>query len=321
MPGALSGFLGGGSKSSPTNAPQPTALTINTPGYGIASSVGPNGQIQTNLNTGGSFGQNAYQTYFPQFLSQYGGLGSQAGNAGSQYLSDIGYSTTGAPSPNAPFLSPLQAIENARQSAMSNLQDSLARRGVIGSSFGADALTQQDLAYQNLKAQTQNQIAASVMQSKFAALDQQAQFIGAQTALIQSSLQKEFNDWTAANGINGNFASITGNLSAFDQLLAANQAAGLGSFFGNSLGMTNGGLANIIGLPTSPNSVTGGSTLSGGSGGGGLFGSLGSLFGSAPAGQATGSVLDNSGALSGLTSGFGSGAGGAALSDAGFLYG
>lgn len=265
MPGGLNPFQGSGSSAS--SAPQPTALNINTPGYGLATSVGANGQLQTSLNTGGSFGQDAYKANFPLFLSQFGDFSNQAGQAGTGFLSDIGYGST-APNAQTPYLSPLTAIENARSAAMSDLQDSLARRGVLGSSFGSDALTRQNMAYDQLKSQAQLQIAGSAMQAKLTALQQQAQYTQQQEQVITTALDKEYRDWAAANGVTTNFAALTGNLSAFDQKLAADQAAGLGSFLAGGLGMTNGGLGNMLGT----------SGLTGSGSGGGLLGNLGSLF-------------------------------------------
>src|SRR5215469_3048818 len=144
MPGGLLGGGKGSSRSSNSSAPQPTGIGVSTPGYTFGTGVNNQGQITSNLSTGGSLGQNLFQSFLPQAFNTLGTNAAAAGNAGQQYLSDIGYSTTGTPDPNAPFLSPLTAIENARNSALSTLSDSLARRGVLGSSFGSDALARQD---------------------------------------------------------------------------------------------------------------------------------------------------------------------------------
>jgi len=201
----------------------------------------------------------------------------EAGKAYQDYLNSIGY---GTPNAQSPFLSPLASIENARQSALSTLSDSLARRGVMGSSFGADQLTQQDLAYQQLKSQAQLQIAGNIFQNKFAALQAQQSLIQQNTSLITAALQKEFNDFTAASGISGNFNSLTASISAFDQALAAQQSNQTGSFFGSALGLTNGGLGNLLGM--------GGLTGKGSSG-------LGGLFGLGGGGAATAGVADAAG--------------------------
>lgn len=301
MPSALGGLFGGGGKQPPstTYAPQPIGLNTSTPGYSIGTGVNSNGYLGTTLNTGGSFGQDAFNTSFPQFLTTLGNLGNTVGAAGQQYLSDIGYSNTGSPDPNAPFLSPLQQIENARQSAMSTLSNNLAQRGVLGSSFASDAMTRQDMAYQQLKAQTQNQIAQNVLQSKFATADQQAQFINQQQQVITTALDKEFRDFSAANGLTTNFANLTSGLSEFDQSLAAQQAAGAGSFLGGALGLTNGGLGNLLGI--------GGMT--GSSSGGGILGLLG-LGGGAGAGAGAAAGLTGAGDLIG-----GGAAGGTAVAE------
>lgn len=268
MPNALNPFQGSGSSAS--NAPQPTSLNINTPGYGLATSVGANGQLQTNLTTGGAFGQDAFKSNFPLFLSQFGDFSNQAGAAGTGFLSDIGYGTA-APNANTPYLSPLTAIENARSAAMSDLKDSLARRGVLGSSFGSDALTRQNMAYDQLKSQAQLQIAGSAMQAKLTALQQQAQYTQQQEQVITTALDKEYRDWAAANGVTTNFADLTGNLSAFDQKLAADQAAGLGSFLSSGFGLQNGGLGTALGsLKNLIPSLGGGAGDIGGAGGSGL---------------------------------------------------
>ncbi len=278
MPGNLFGS-GGGSK--PGAGAQPgSQLTVSTPGYGIDTGINlATGNPNTSLNTGGAFGQDAFASQFPQMSTQLQGMTGQAGTAYQNYLNSIGY---GTPNAQSPFLSPLASIENARQSAMSTLSDSLARRGVMGSSFGADQLTQQDLAYQQLKSQTQLSIAGNVLSNQFATLQQQQSTITQNTALITTSLDKEFRDFAAANGLTTNFDSLTANISMFDQKLAAEQSSGIGSFISSGLGLTNGGLGNLLGM--------GGLTGSGSGGLGGLFGggAAGAAGGAAAGGAAAG---------------------------------
>src|SRR5216683_1733561 len=191
MPGNLFGS-GGGSK--PGAGAQPgSQLTVSTPGYGIDTGINlATGNPNTWLNTGGAFGQDAFASQFPQMSTQLQGMTGQAGTAYQNYLNSIGY---GTPNAQSPFLSPLASIENARQSALSTLSDSLARRGVLGSSFGSDQITQQDLAFQQLKNQTQLGIAGNVLQNKFATLDEQNKIIGQQTSMLTTALDKEFRDF------------------------------------------------------------------------------------------------------------------------------
>jgi hypothetical protein len=73
--------------------------------------------------------------------SQFGAQAGELSTLRSQY----------APGYSALRAAQLASIENARQSAVSNLRDNLARRRVLGSSFASDAETRANLDFENQK--------------------------------------------------------------------------------------------------------------------------------------------------------------------------
>lgn len=107
------------------------------------------GQDPTGLNAGGltagynngtinlnssPFRQSQVQGAVDTFNSQYADLEQQRGTVAP------GYSNFRQAA--------LQRLEDSRMRALSNLRDNFARRGVLGSSFGADAIGRQNLEYE-----------------------------------------------------------------------------------------------------------------------------------------------------------------------------
>lgn len=92
-----------------------------------------------------------------------GSLSVNADTGRTGLVSDLSNSFTGqadllsglrsqiAPGVSALRAAQLASIEGARQSAVSTLADNLARRRVLGSSFGADALTRSNLDFEKQK--------------------------------------------------------------------------------------------------------------------------------------------------------------------------
>jgi len=134
--------------------------------------------------------------------------------------------------------SSVNAIRNARQRTVSDLGASLARRRVLGSSFGQDAVTRTGLDYDNLEAQTRAQ---GVLES----IDAQSKLLNMQLANAQSLAEQElkqanFATSSAINLINGTQQTFADNSNVLGQLALAN-AQGIGgavqqSGIGNQIG-------------------------------------------------------------------------------------
>lgn len=151
----------------------------------------------------------------------------------------------------------LAQIENARQNAIGNLRENLARRRVQGSSFGQDALTRAELEFGKAKEQT---AAESFLQE----LDATNQLIQQEFAARRGAFQTGLNDLNlqadVATKLASNASSQLGANARLEAELNAKEQAAKGKFFGE----------NVI-SPISKAVSSGFSNFSfGGSGGGGF---------------------------------------------------
>lgn len=138
----------------------------------------------------------------------------------------------------------LNEIENARTSAIGNLRENLARRRVLGSSFGADALTraENEFAQQKDKVQAETflqemEATNNLIQQQFAA--QRGQF---QTGLDELNLEADIASKLSANATN----VMAKNAQTLAELKAKEQS-GLGSLLGSVGGMLLGDAGKNIG--------------------------------------------------------------------------
>lgn len=134
----------------------------------------------------------------------------------------------------APGVSDLRAarlaeIDNARNASVSNLRDNMARRRVLGSSFGQDALARADLEFGQAREKTQadsflqeleltNQIANQEFQAR------RSQF---QTGLDELNLQADIATKLASSA-----SAQLGANARLEAELNAKSNAGAGKFFG-----------------------------------------------------------------------------------------
>lgn len=108
----------------------------------------------------------------------------------------------------------LQEIENARKSSISNLRDNLARRRVLGSSFGEDAIARQELEF----GQAKEKVAA---ESFLQEIDLTNQFINQEFELARSSFSTKLGELNIQAEIAANLgAQATDVLKASAQLQA-----------------------------------------------------------------------------------------------------
>lgn len=132
----------------------------------------------------------------------------------------------------------LNEIDNARTSAVSNLRDNLARRRVLGSSFGSDALARADQEF----AQARDKVTA---ESYLQELEAQQQLINQQYQLQRSSFQTGLDELnleadvatklaTAASTQMASNAKANAELALGGAKLDAESAAGAGKFFGQT---------------------------------------------------------------------------------------
>lgn len=108
----------------------------------------------------------------------------------------------------------LQEIESARQASISNLRDNLARRRVLGSSFGEDAIARQELEF----GQAKEKVAA---ESFLQELDLTNQLIGQEFDQARSSFITKLGELNIQAELGANLgAQATGTLQASAQLQA-----------------------------------------------------------------------------------------------------
>lgn len=146
----------------------------------------------------------------------------------------------------------LQQIEDARKAAIGNLRENMARRRVLGSSFGQDALTRAELEFGRAKEST---AAESFLQE----LDATNQLVQQEFQARRGAFEAGLNDLNlqadVATKLAAGASAQLGANARLEAELAAKEAAGKGKFFGE----------NVI----SPISKAVGSVFSGGFGGGG----------------------------------------------------
>lgn len=177
-------------------------------------------------------------------------FGSQADElAGLQSLVEPGFSDLRQ--------SGLNQIEDRARRATGNLRENLSRRRVLGSSFGQDALSRLESEFAREEADF---TARSLLQE----LDATRQLIGDKTAARAQQFQTRLNELNLQAEIASNLASgATNALSANARTqaqLAAKEAQGRGSFFGNLIGTA----APIVGgLFGGPAGAAAGSTVGG----------------------------------------------------------
>lgn len=159
----------------------------------------------------------------------------------------------------------LQEIENARQNAIGNLRENMARRRVLGSSFGNDALARAELEFGQAKEKT---AAESFLQE----LDANNQLLQQEYTARRGQFQTGLDDLNLQADVATKLAAgATQQLGANARLeaeLNAKEAAAKGKFFGDSV--------------ISPISRAVGGLFSGGGGGGSGPITLGSAAGPTP---------------------------------------
>jgi hypothetical protein len=202
---------------------------ININAGGLTSSLNDNSlSINSDANRQGLVTQGA--NLFTQQADQLGALRGQI-----------------APGTSALRAAQLAEIENARQASISNLRDNLARRRVLGSSFGSDALTRSNLDFEQQKSKV---IADTYMKE----LDATNQLINQEFTARQSAVTTQVSELNLQADLGQSLiASATDALKASAQLqaqLASSGASTLGGIASNQATLdagAQGGVGNLLG--------------------------------------------------------------------------
>lgn len=135
----------------------------------------------------------------------------------------------------APGMSDLRAsrlgeIESARQQAVGNLRENLARRRVLGSSFGADALTRAEAEFAGQKERVAAESFLQELELTNQMIDRE---FAAQRSQFQTGLDELNLEASLAAGLAGKATDVMGKNAQTLAYLNAQEAAGAGKFFGD----------------------------------------------------------------------------------------
>lgn len=194
--------------------------------------AGPNAGV-TNFDAGGlsgRFNNNSYTITSTRGRDELIGRVSQT--FGQQSEAIRGLRERVAPGFSDLRRARLGEVDNAKSAAIGNLRENLARRRVLGSSFGADALTRAEREF----AQERDRIQSETTLQELAATE----------ALLQQEFEagrNEFNTRLGEMNLQAELAATltskaSSNLNAMAQLearLAAESSAGFGKFVGDAI--------------------------------------------------------------------------------------
>lgn len=232
----------------------------------VANKSGPVSFSPTGINSGGltsTFGPDGNVSVAPS-ADRTGLVNNISSTFGDQANAIGGLASQVAPGNSAFLQSQLAALNNAKTASISNLSDNLARRRVLGSSFGQDAISRSNADFGQAAAQ---QTAQSFLQS----IDQTNQLISQQYTAKRQQFQTGLDEMNleanVAAGLAGKASDQLGANARLLTQLNAQQAQAAGSFFGTAFQP----LTKALGTGAS-NMFGGGSNIGNGGGGGSLVG-------------------------------------------------
>ena len=204
--------LFGGSKGG--GAATISSFSASTPAYSLSGSVDAAGNsLGGTLTRLGSAPQNAFDSRFPRLMGDLDTLRGTLTPGFSQLREVAG-----------------NEVSKARTQGIGNLRESLARRRVLGSSFGEDALARAEAEFGDLAARTQTA-------SFLAELDANMKVLGFEFEQIGQALQREFQEIGLAAGFTTQIGQLVSNNQNFAQRLAADEAASRAKFLGTIAGL------------------------------------------------------------------------------------
>lgn len=160
----------------------------------------------------------------------------------------------------------LGEIEDARNRAVGDLRENLARRRVLGSSFGADALSRAESEFAGQRERVAAESTLQELEMTHNLINEQfnANRMKFQTGLDELNLQANI-----AAGLAGKATDTMAANARFEAALAAEEAKGAGKFFGQTFQPVADALGKSIGGGAS-NVIKFGSTAGSGFNGSGL---------------------------------------------------
>ena len=221
-----------------------------TPGFDLQTGLGGNGDIQTTLKQTGSMSQLELARRFPGFLSTLDTLGAQA-------------------APNASLFrtAAMGQLNAGESSAVGNLKQQLAQRGLSGASFSNDVIGNVQAEFSKQRAGVELQAAQQEFSTTF-------QVVQAQNELINQQLNQELAQLGIASGIQVNLNNTTTQSAIANAQIAAAQSIASSQSQGALLG-------TLAGATLLRNTNSGGGSASPTFGASGFFGSGGlNLIGS-----------------------------------------
>jgi hypothetical protein len=134
----------------------------------------------------------------------------------------------------APGFSDLRAarlgeIENARTAAVGNLRDNLARRRVLGSSFGADAVARTEAEFADKKSRAAAETFLQEMEATTNLINQE---FTARRGAFQTGLDELNLEANLAAGLAGKATETLGKNAQIEAQLLAEQQSGFGKMIG-----------------------------------------------------------------------------------------
>lgn len=203
-------------------------------GSGSSSPTQPLQQFKPSGFTGGglsaSFDPSGNLTLAPTAarLGAVGGLGTTFGAAADEFGR---MRSTVAPGVSDLRAQRLREIENARNAAVGNLRENLARRRVLGSSFGQDALTRAEAEFGGLR----DKAAAESFLQEF---EMTNRLIGQEFDARRQQFETGINELNLEAGIAANLTAgatkAMGEAATMLSALNAKEAEGKGKFFGQT---------------------------------------------------------------------------------------
>jgi hypothetical protein len=216
--------------------------------FGGGSSKGPDA-IQSYVPPGfdagglkGSFTGNGYSV--TPSADRLGAVGNISGTFGTQADLLAGLRARVAPGISDLRAAKLNEIENQRTASVGNLRDNLARRRVLGSSFGQDSLARADAEFGKAKAQAsaesflqEMEMSNNLLQQEFTA--RRGQF---QTTLDEMNLEANL-----ASNLTGKATDILGKNAQIESQLQMLSQQSAGKFFGQTFGPVATAAGNAVG--------------------------------------------------------------------------
>jgi hypothetical protein len=133
----------------------------------------------------------------------------------------------------------LRQVEGARSRAIGSLRENLARRRVLGSSFGEDALARVEAEFGEIKSRQEAQSFLEEMAGTVSLIE-------TETAQIENVLNREHQEL----GLATNFAADINRIVSFNAQFrikqAAEEAAGRGRLIGQAVGFIGEGIGGPV---------------------------------------------------------------------------